>query len=403
MSYFVDNRFGNRIVDSNTCCANVSSYPELRQDVRDLEVVVLGMASMSLGPASSAPRRAPASGVASGSLVASAAAALTSRFTGMLGRSSTTAETPRPSIAPRPERAPEPLVEDNSPVARGAWRPAASVAADAAEARARNRPEVPRLNVEAVNTAAPPSNSFVEEPTQGACGICVHGFHETPNEARYTMLCCQQLIHADCLQNQVRSTLIADGEQDKYNCPYCKESLDIVDLMCNLNVGSAMSAAVEQQTRSGWVQRLRDGVGEVVGGAMGVLAGEQRQVFPQSSTTSFDPENGLSIAGSSTARSVATERSFDPERSVGYGSDFHEESDDEEAGATEPASAEAGVHSRAKFLYTEDYLNRLDGPALVQLRKQHKDANHLGTAKQHATKIDLKDDLMQITVDQALN
>jgi hypothetical protein len=173
----------------------------------------------------------------------------------------------------------------------------------------------------------------------------------------------------------------------------------VVDEKCRASIPEVQQDA-PKSTR-GFVQKVRATWSQVASGMAGVLAGEEQGVFPESSVVSFDPENGLVTAGSSTKRSVASEISFDPERSAQYGSDF--ESEDEAADAAKPASAKAGVHGRAKFLYTEDYLNGLNGPELRELRKKHKDEKHLGPAKQHATMIENKDDLMQLTTDHALN
>jgi len=241
----------------------------------------------------------------------------------------------------------------------------------------------------------------------GQCTFCLEQF--VAGDDLVKLVCddetgVQHCFHRNCLQGW-GATYAAQGHTT-YHCPICRHEHDISGLYT--------PAADEQQTRQGWVQRLRDGLGRmtgrgewsgVVGGAMGVLAGEERQVYPQSSTTSFDPENGLSTAGSSAARSVASEESFDAERSFGlYASDFHPESDDEDAGAAQPVrAAEPARAAGPARLYTEEYLDQLSGPDLRALRKKHKDANHLGPAKQHAKMEDNKHDLRQITADQTVD
>ena len=429
MSYIVDDRFGNRIVDSNTCCANVSSYPELRQDVRDLEVVVLGMASMSLGPSSSTPRRSVAATAAAAASTAAAAASsvISSGVTAVWGGSSATAETPRrnPPLAAESQVAPIASIlargRDTVNRADNTLRRAAETRQQDAARRGipvthqRNRDEEElqaSMRVVAETLYPAPMQPLQIEPN-GVCAICHEQFESGDDLVK--LVCddeigVQHCFHRDCLQGW-GATYAAQG-YTTYHCPICRHEHDISDLHT--------PAADEQQTRYGWVQRIRDGLGrmtgrgewsEVVGGAMGVLAGEERQVYPQghvypqSSTTSFDPENGLSTAGSSAARSVASEESFDAERSFGlYAPDFHPESDDEDAGAAEPVRAAEPARAAGPVrLYTEEYLDQLSGPDLRALRKKHKDAKHLGPAKQHATIEDNKHDLMQITVDQAVN
>jgi hypothetical protein len=169
----------------------------------------------------------------------------------------------------------------------------------------------------------------------------------------------------------------------------------IVDEAC-----SGVQQDAPESTR-GFVQTIRNGVGwftgrgetpaanedstlsQVGSGLVGVLRGEQERVSPEASV--------VSSARSWDADNLPYERSWDADN-LPYESDFDEESETEHEAA-----------GAAERLYTEDDLNRLNGPELVQLRMKHKKKGHCGTAKQHATTNDIKHDLMQLTTNHALN
>ena len=323
MSYLVDNRFGNKVANPNTCLANVSSLPELQQDVRDLEVLVFGMASMSLGPASPAPRRRSVAATA-----AAAASSITSGVTSFLNRSSAAAETPRQRLPVRMERPTQLPVADESAsiLARGrdtldraddTLRRAAETRRQEAARRgipvtSRSNPDEENLRVSmrAVEDTLRASNDMgaagaslppLRIEPNGVCTFCQEEFKAGDDLVK--LVCdsengVQHCFHRDCLQGW-GATYTAQG-CTTFPCPLCRHQHNISDLHT--------PAAVEQPR--GFVRGVRnvvDTARNVWSASMGMVRG----VDPETSEEHDPDENELSDTGHSS--DVDSEQSYDAE------------------------------------------------------------------------------------------